>query len=186
MPTIDFNKKNMKNLSKQKAELEKKLSEIRDIESKEAENNLAELLKIVKPELDAYKSLATFTKRGKIEVELTYNIDLSLDLYDLGYNPESDADPLLDLGEFEGGCEISAAKEPKGYKIAQFGSEDKFGNMGIEEYKDIVAIHPDVKKHCDNFLKAKRTLAKKIAKTAEKLGLDKEMAFEAVRDLVYV
>jgi hypothetical protein len=176
----------MNNLSKKKAELEKQLSDISDIERKESEKNLLELLKIVKPEIDMYKSLAVFDKCGKIQVELTYNINLSLDTaYDLGYNPYSEADHLIDLGEFEGGCEISIVKEPKGYKIAQFTSEDSFVNMGILEYKDIVAIHPDVKKHCDNFLKAKRALVKKVTKTAKKLGLDKEFAFTAVQDKMY-
>jgi hypothetical protein len=52
--------------------------------------------------------------------------------------------------------------------------------MGVDQYEDIVAVHPEVKKHCDNFLKAKRTLAKKVAKIADKLGLDKETAFDAV------
>jgi hypothetical protein len=167
-------------LSAKKAELEQQLKEIDDIERKTTQRNLAELIKIVKPEIDAYKSLGDFHKRGKIKVELTYDINLSLDLYDLGYNPDSDADPLLDLGDFEGGCSIDVVKEPKNHKIAKFISEDKFANLCVDEYKELVAVHPDLKKHCDYFLKAKRTLAKKVAKTAEKLNLDKELAFDAV------
>jgi len=50
----------MNNLSKKKAELEKQLSEIRDVERKTTEKNLAELIKIVEPELNAYKSLRNF------------------------------------------------------------------------------------------------------------------------------
>jgi|694.fasta_scaffold129310_6 hypothetical protein len=167
-------------LSKKKADLEKQLNEIHNVERKTTEKNLMELIKAVKPEIDAYKSLGVFQKRGKITVELTYDIDLNMDMYDLGYNPDSDANPLLDLGEFEGGCSIDKVKEPKNHKIAQFISEDKFANMGVDQYEDIVAVHPEVKKHCDNFLKAKRTLAKKVAKIADKLGLDKETAFDAV------
>ena len=172
----------MKNtdLSKKKADLEKQLNEIRDVERKITEKNLVELIKAVKPEIDAYKSLFSFHKRGKITVELTYDIELSMDLYDLGHYSDGGSGSLITLGEFEGGCSIENVKEPKNHKIAQFISEDKFGNMGIDEYEDIVAVHPEVKKHCDNFMKAKRTLAKKVDKIADKLGLDKETAFDAV------
>lgn len=167
-------------MKKNKAELENQLNAILDSERKEKEKNLAILLKTLKPEIDAYKSLVSFHKRGKVMVELNYDIEMTFDMYDLGYNPDSKSDPDLDLGEVDGSCSIGPIKEPKGYKVTQFVAEDAFANMGLDAYDEIEKIHPEVKKHCDAFLKAKRNLAKKVAKLADKMGIEKEEAFNAV------
>lgn len=175
----------MTKLSKQRSELEKQLSVIREAELQESKKNIAVLLKTLKPEIDAYKSLIRFEKYGKVQVELTYHIELTFDAYDLCHNPKSRLDSSYDLGDFEGYCEVGPVKEPKGYRITNFVDEDNFCNRGIEEYSQLVVIHPELKKHCDAFLKAKRTLAKKVVKTAEKLGVDQDMAFDAIGDILY-
>lgn len=169
------------NLEKQKAELEKQLNELNEIQQAQNKSKITALLKTLKTDIEEYKLLCSFKTKGKLKVELSYNIEYNFDSYDIGHNPNSKCKDhnSADLGEFEGNCYVTV-KEPKGHNIAHFIAEDAFGNMGIDEYKTITNIHPDVKKHCDKFLKAKRNLAKKVAKTAEKLGLDIEDAFDAV------
>jgi hypothetical protein len=171
----------MSDIKKKKAELQKQLSDLSEIEQKENKNKIAVLLKTLKADIENYESLCSFKKHGKIKVELSYNIEYSFDPHDLGApNPNKVTDPdSADLGEFEGNCYV-IVKEPKNYNVAMFIAEDAFGNMNIDNYNDITSIHPDVKKHCDKFLKAKRNLSQKIVKTAEKLDLDIDDAFDAV------
>jgi hypothetical protein len=172
----------MSDIKKKKAELQKQLNDLHEIEQKENKNKFAVLVKTLKSDIENYQSLCSFKKHGKIKVELSYNIECFFDSHDLG-DPNPDwkgTDPdSADLGEFEGNCYV-IVKEPKNHNVAMFIAEDSFGNMSVDDYKGITSIHPDVKKHCDKFLKAKRNLSQKIVKTAEKLDLDIDDAFDAV------
>jgi hypothetical protein len=171
----------MSDIKKKKAELQKQLIDLSEIEQKENKNKIAVLLKTLKADIEDYQSLCSFKTDGKIKVELHYKIEYSFDPHDLGEpNPNRVADSkTADLGEFEGDCYVTT-KEPKNYNISRFIAEDSFGNMSVDDYESITSIHPDVKKHCDKFLKAKRNLSQKIVKTAEKLDLDIDDAFDAV------
>lgn len=169
------NKKEIALIERKKAELEKQLNAIKEIENAEQARKIDEFIKLVKPEMDAFTSLICFRTKGKIQVELTYDIELQL--YLESWNKED--------VEFEGNCYINKTKEPKGYQIAQFVAEDAFGNMGIDEPQDLVAIHPEVKKHFQKFDKAKTALWNKIVKVAEKLGIDQQDAFDAVEEVIW-
>lgn len=169
------NKKEIALIERKKAELEKQLNAIKEIENAEQNRKIDELIKLVKPEMDAFTSLINFRTKGKIQVELTYDIELQL------YLECWDREDV----EFEGNCYIDNTKEPKGYRIAQFVAEDCFGNMGIDEPKDLVAIHPEIKKHFEKHKKAKTALWNKIIKVAEKLDIDQQDAFDAVEGVIY-
>ena len=169
------NKKEIALIERKKAELEKQLNAIKEIEKEEQDRKIDELIKLVKPEMDAFTSLINFQTKGKIQVELTYDIGLQL------YLESWDKTDV----EFEGNCYIEKMKEPKGYRIAKFVAEDCFGNMGIDEPQDLVAIHPEIKKHFDKHQKAKTALWNKIIKVAEKLDIDQQDAFDAVEGVIY-
>lgn len=158
---------------RKKAELEKQLNAIKEIEKEEQARKIDEFIKLVQPEIDALLPLCNFYTKGKIQVELTYDIGLSIYLMDSG-NQES----LV----FDGDCDISKIKEPKGYQIAQFVAEDCFGNMGIDEPQDLVAIHPEIKKHLEKYKKAKTALLNKISKVAKKLDIDEQYAIEVIEE----
>lgn len=169
------NKKEIALIERKKAELEKQLNAIKEIENAQQARKIDELIKLVKPEMDAFTSLINFRTKGKIQVELTYDIELQL--YLESWNKED--------VEFDGNCYINKTKEPKGYSISRFISEDCFGNMGLNEPKDLVAIHPEIKKHFEKHKKAKTALWNKIIKVAEKLDINQQDAFDAVEGVIF-
>lgn len=173
------NKKEITLIERKKAELQKQLNAIKETESVERTRKIDELIKIVKPEMDAFLSLTKFHTNGKIQVELTYDIALQLyvnqwrSLSATRHNYGNDI-------EFDGNCYINKTKEPKGYNISQFISEDCFSNIGIDEPQDLVTIHPEIKRHFEKYKKAKTALRNKIIKVAEKLNIDQQDALEAI------
>lgn len=162
------NKKEITLIERKKAELQKQLNAIKETESAERTRKIDELIKMVKPEMDVFLSLTKFHTKGKIQVELTYDIELQLYV--------NDGDDI----EFDGNCYINKTKEPKGYNISQFISEDCFCNIGINEPQDLVTIHPEIKRHFEKYKKAKTALRNKIIKVAEKLNIDQQDALEAI------
>lgn len=158
-------------LLKEKARLEKQLQEIKDIESREKDSKADTLLDALAPEIKALKDLICFKKKGKITVEVSYDMDVVLCDTTLHDNTE--------LGGIEADCCVSI-KQPKGYNIVPFNHDDSFCNMGMDNYKEMVLVHPDLKKHLEAFVKARKNLITKTNKTAKKLGLDVEDAFRIV------
>lgn len=170
-------KENKKTLVEEKALLEKKLKEINAFEEQEMENKFEDLIRIVKPELDAYKKLITFAKKGKVTVELSYDIELSLCDHNLSQSGRGN------LGDIEADCCVHV-KQPKGYNIVPFIHEDNFCNMGMDDYDSVATVDPDLKKHCNDFLRAKEKLIDKTIKTAKKLDLDENESLERVQEFV--
>lgn len=165
-------------LVKEKQLLEKQLKQIQDLEKKDAESKFQELLDKVKPELDTYRKLSSFVKKGKVKVEISYDIDFSICGHDL------DFPPLTSMGEIDAVC-YATVKEPKGHNITPFVFEDNFTNLGYDGYDELVAVDPDLKNHCRKLVKAREKLIAKIAKTAQRLGMDEGETLYRVQESMY-
>jgi len=170
----------VKELLEKKAQLEKELLEIKKQEYKENKQKGSLLLKNCKKEIQEFQKLSTFKTKGKIKIEVSYDIDMQILLdCDRLYSNEGVKENVIKDIEIEGNCYIST-KEPKGYKVSHFLCEDSFNNIGINYSQDVVGIHPELEKQLKNFTKARNNLIKKVKLESKKLGMTMESAIQIV------
>lgn len=171
-------KMDKKQIEKQKAELEKKLQAIKEQEIKDQNEKFKTLLDLCKPEIDEYKSLGTFRSKGKISVELSYELETTMHLEHI-----TEPGSFAEDDSLSGNCYVTP-REPKGHNIAQFVCDAHFGNVGVNGLRELSKVSPEAKEYTDRFNKAKKNLIRKVKKSARKLGLDEQECFEQIADAV--
>lgn len=152
------------------------LKELNEIKAKEALDLVRkeqELLDSVKKELEAFKKLKNFKEKGKVKIEINYEV----------FEASLHYDNLFETNncELEGGC-YTTLKEPKGYNIAQFVSEKYFVNLCVDEKKYLAKISPKLSKFIKEHENCRKQLADKALKVGKKLGFTEEVISEIILD----
>lgn len=160
---------------KRKEELQKELKKIEAEEQEVYSFKVQKLLDEVKTELNDFKKLLEFTEKGKVNIEIKYEVFETTFHYDNLFESEF---------EIEGGC-YTNIKEQKGYQVAQFVSEKYFGNLGIEDKKYLAKVSPKFNKFIQEHEKCRKKLINKASKVGEKLGFTKEEINDILLDNIW-